>query len=378
MYNGLDIQQSRYFIKISVQTWLTKMLAPYFADWLEIPTTPFPTPLGSSESFLKRLYSTVGDPSPKIQAALEKLMGLKYRKAIGELIWPMTTCRPDLSQSVVKCAQASACPAEVHYCAVKNIFRYVATTVSEGIYFWRTEANMDLPDDPLPTISSTPHDIALTDRPLDHPTRTHGYMDSSWGDCLLTSRSFGGTLMRLAGGPIAYKAKLQPTVAISSTEAEFIQASDSGRISLYVRSILWDMGVPQDAATILYEDNDGATAMANAGKPTPRSRHIDIKYYALQEWRLNATSSSCNVLIVQSTCQTILPNHLGGSFSIAIVIGTWDTCRLHILQSITTLFGSIPFPQHSLSRSYRQIPVQLLLQLHTQQLPGILFCILCI
>jgi hypothetical protein len=266
MYNGLDIQQSRYFIKISVQTWLTKMLAPYFADWLEIPTTPFPTPLGSSESFLKRLYSTVGDPSPKIQAALEKSMGLKYRKAIGELIWPMTTCRPDLSQSVVKCAQASACPAEVHYCAVKNIFRYVAATVSDGIYFWRTEANMDLPDDPLPTISSTPHDIALTDRPLDHPTRTHGYMDSSWGDCLLTRRSFGGTLMRLAGGPIAYKAKLQPTVASSSTEAEFIQASDSGRISLYVRSILWDMDVPQDAATILYEDNDGATAMANAGK----------------------------------------------------------------------------------------------------------------
>jgi hypothetical protein len=103
-------------------------------------------------------------------------------------------------------------------------------------------------------------------------------MDSSWGDCLLTRRSFGGTIMRLAGGPIAYKAKLQPTIASSSTEAEFIQASDSGRISLYVRSILWDMGVPQDAATILYEDNDGATAMANAGKPTPRSRHIDIKY----------------------------------------------------------------------------------------------------
>jgi hypothetical protein len=81
MYNGLDIQQSRYFInKISVQTWLTKMLAPYLADWLEIPTTPFPTPLGSSESFLKHLYSTVGDPSPKVQAALEKSMGLNQSR----------------------------------------------------------------------------------------------------------------------------------------------------------------------------------------------------------------------------------------------------------------------------------------------------------
>jgi hypothetical protein len=102
MYNGLDILQSRYFIKISVATWLSKILQPYFEDWLKIPSTPFPTPLESSDSFLKRLYSTVGDSSPKIIAALEKSHGLKYRKAIGELIWPMTTCRPDIAQSTIK------------------------------------------------------------------------------------------------------------------------------------------------------------------------------------------------------------------------------------------------------------------------------------
>jgi hypothetical protein len=47
---------------------------------------------------------------------------------------------------------------------------------------------------------------------------------------------------------------------------------------------LWVLNIPQEAATVLYENNDGATAMANAGKPTSRSRHIDIKYYAIQEW----------------------------------------------------------------------------------------------
>ncbi len=30
MYNGLDIQQSRWYIKISVQTWLQIMMEPYF------------------------------------------------------------------------------------------------------------------------------------------------------------------------------------------------------------------------------------------------------------------------------------------------------------------------------------------------------------
>ncbi len=53
---------------------------------------------------------------------------------------------------------------------------------------------------------------------------------------------------------------------------------------LFVRSILWDIGKPQEAATIMYEDNDACTAMGNAQKPTPRTHHIDIKYFSLCEW----------------------------------------------------------------------------------------------
>ena len=35
---------------------------------------------------------------------------------------------------------------------------------------------------------------------------------------------------------------------------------------------------------ILYEDNDACTAMGNAKKPTPPTRHIDIKYFSICEW----------------------------------------------------------------------------------------------
>ena len=61
-------------------------------------------------------------------------------------------------------------------------------------------------------------------------------------------------------------------------------ACDVGRMALFVRSILWDLDIPQEAATIAYEDNDGCTAMGNAQKPTTRTRHIDIKYFALCNW----------------------------------------------------------------------------------------------
>ena len=51
---------------------------------------------------------------------------------------------------------------------------------------------------------------------------------------------------------------------MSLTEAEFMAASNAGKTSLFVRSILYDLEIPQEAATILYEDNEGAIGMENA------------------------------------------------------------------------------------------------------------------
>jgi hypothetical protein len=126
LFNGLDVQQSRWYIKISVETYLTKTLLPYFNDWLDIPSKPMPIPLGTNEKFHTELYKAKGNPDAKVQASLGKQMGFGYRKAIGEFIWPMTTCRQDLSQAVMKCASASAAPTETHYNAVKSIFRYLS------------------------------------------------------------------------------------------------------------------------------------------------------------------------------------------------------------------------------------------------------------
>ena len=61
-------------------------------------------------------------------------------------------------------------------------------------------------------------------------------------------------------------------------------ACDAGKICLFVRSVLHDLGVPQAAASVLYEDNEGAIGMVNAQKPTQRTRHMDIRYFALTDW----------------------------------------------------------------------------------------------
>ena len=45
-----------------------------------------------------------------------------------------------------------------------------------------------------------------------------------------------------------------------------------------------DLGIPQYDATIIYEDNRGALFMANAQQASSRTRHIDIREFALVQW----------------------------------------------------------------------------------------------
>ena len=87
-----------------------------------------------------------------------------------------------------------------------------------------------------------------------------------------------------AGGAVGYETKFQTVIAHSSTEAEFIAACDTAKMILFFRSLLDELGLPQTHATVLFEDNTGALLMANAQQPTRRTRHIEIKHFALLDW----------------------------------------------------------------------------------------------
>ena len=79
-----------------------------------------------------------GDLDKKVQAKLAKEMKIFYRSAVGELIWAMTTCRPDLAYVVVKLSQSNHCPHEHHYHRLRHALKYLYITKDDGIYFWRT------------------------------------------------------------------------------------------------------------------------------------------------------------------------------------------------------------------------------------------------
>ena len=286
MYNGVDVLQTRHYIRLSCTSFIEKISEKYLATWMKhlyAPSTR-PTPLPTDAPWWKEFNKAIGDPDKKCQALLEKEMQMSYRAGVGELIWAMTTCRPDLAFASIKLSQSNSCPHKIHYHGLKQALKYLFGSKDDGIYFWRTSPRMDLPEGPLPPIHSNKQDLLLAGRPEHDALVLHAYADSDWAACVKTRRSFGGSCLRFAGGTAAYKTQFQPTIAGSSTEAEYMAAYFTGKMILFVRSVLWDLGVPQEAATILYEDNDACTAMANAQKPTTRTRHMDIKYFSLSDW----------------------------------------------------------------------------------------------
>ena len=136
------------------------------------------------------------------------------------------------------------------------------------------------------------------------------FFDSDWAGDVRHRKSVTGIAVKFSGGVVHYKTKYQDTISLSSTEAEFVALCDAGKVVLYTRSILEDLGVPQENATVLYEDNRGALLMAKQRQPTKRTRHMDVKYFAVSDWverdLLNITSIPTSENIVTKQTPRIL------------------------------------------------------------------------
>ena len=59
-----------------------------------------------------------------------------------------------------------------------------------------------------------------------------------------------------------YRSRFQRTVSMISTEAKYIAAAESGKLVLYMRSMLNELGIEQEPTTTLYEDNAGDVSIS--------------------------------------------------------------------------------------------------------------------
>lgn len=84
---------------------------------------------------------------------------MKYRQVMGEIMFPMVKCRPDISPLTIFLSQHMNDPSETHYRASIMILQYLAATRNAGIHYWRKTGVNDLPEGPLPTLHQDNYDI---------------------------------------------------------------------------------------------------------------------------------------------------------------------------------------------------------------------------
>ena len=69
----------------------------------------------------------------------------------------------------------------------------------------------------------------------------------------------------------------QDSVALSTSEAEYMAASLGGQEVVYIRAILRDFGVTQTQPTLVYEDNLECIVMSVNPVRRKYSHHIGIR-----------------------------------------------------------------------------------------------------
>ena len=66
-----------------------------------------------------------------------------YKQGIGELIYALVTCRPDIWSPIIKLSQHFTKPVHIQFNSVKGIYRHLKDTRNEGIHYWQTKPRLD-------------------------------------------------------------------------------------------------------------------------------------------------------------------------------------------------------------------------------------------
>ncbi|GAX73441.1 hypothetical protein CEUSTIGMA_g893.t1, partial [Chlamydomonas eustigma] len=174
----------------------------------------------------------------------------KYRETVGALMYLQTGTRPDLAYVVGLLARFFQSPTELHMDLLTSVMRYLQTTQHFGIEFWGEK-----------------HKGLV------------GFSESSDVD---NRRSTTGYVFTYNGGAVSWSSRLQPTVAVSTMEAEYMAASAAAKEALWLRKLMCELQV-SDKPVHIWGDNQSALCVLKDPISSARSKHIDTMHYFVRE-----------------------------------------------------------------------------------------------
>ena len=176
-----------------------------------------------------------------------------YRKLVGKLNY-LTNTRPDIAFSVQYLGQFLQTPITAHMAAAMHTLRYLKKDPSQGLFFNNSQ------------------DYNL-----------QAYCDSDWAQCPCTRWSVSGYFIMMGGSPISWKSKKQPTVALSSAEAEYWSMRAVTAELSWLTRILSELQVPSILPIPVKSDSLAALYIAKNPVFHERTKHIELDCHFVRE-----------------------------------------------------------------------------------------------
>ncbi|GJZ21233.1 retrovirus-related pol polyprotein from transposon TNT 1-94 [Tanacetum coccineum] len=176
----------------------------------------------------------------------------KYRCMIGSLLY-LTVSRPNIMFSVCLCACFQENPKTTHLEAVKRIFRYIRGISHLGLWY-----------------------------PKGTGIETKVYVDSDHAGDYVDHKSTSGVCTFMGCCLTSWFTKKQTTLAISTTEAEYVSNRKACQQALWMKQALIDYGICLDDVPIMC-DNKGAIDLSKTPVQNSRTKHIEIRHHFLRD-----------------------------------------------------------------------------------------------
>jgi hypothetical protein len=176
------------------------------------------------------------DPKVKLQRnpnGNDESKGFPYQQAVGSLMYAMLCTRPDLAYPINVLNQHLANPNMEHWMAIKRIFRYLQGTLQMKLQFGATPSK-----------------------------EVFGYCDVDWGGDLEDRRSTTRFVFMIGGGAISWSSKRQPTIALSTTEVEYMANMQATKKAIWITKLMTDLGYMEEKKMMVIRyDNQGVISL---------------------------------------------------------------------------------------------------------------------
>ncbi|GKD01473.1 putative ribonuclease H-like domain-containing protein [Tanacetum coccineum] len=232
---GLQVKKKEDGIFISQDKYVTEILKKFSFSDVKTASTPMET----HKPLLK-------------DADGEDIDEHMYRSMIGSLMY-LTSSRPDIMFVVCVCARFQVNPKVSHLHAVKRIFRYLKGQPKLGLWY-----------------------------PKDSPFDLVAYTDSDYAGASLDRKSTTGGCQFLGCRLISWQCKKQTVVANSTTEAEYIAASNCCGQVLWIQNQLLDYGY-NFMQTKIHIDNESTICIVKNLVFYSKTKNIEIRHHFIRD-----------------------------------------------------------------------------------------------